>query len=84
MLTAVGAFAEAFVNPLVPALMLALALRLSRRPGAVRLVGPRPGYTYYVWSVPKGYAVPDAFGEVELKTPLGTDKVEHVFKLTKK
>ena len=38
MLTAVGAFAEAFVNPLVPALMLALALWLRHRPGTVRLV----------------------------------------------
>lgn len=37
MLTAVGAFAEAFVNPFAPALMLALALWV-RRPGVVRLV----------------------------------------------
>ncbi len=47
-------------------------------------MAPRPGYTYYVWSVPKGYQIPDAYGEIELKTPLGTEKVEHVFRLKKK
>lgn len=36
MLTAIGAFAEAFVNPVVPALALALALWV-RRPKVVRL-----------------------------------------------
>ena len=60
------------------------SLKTDKDGNFVRFVGPRPGYTYYVWSVPKGYATPDAYGEVELKTPLGTGKVEHVFKLTKK
>ena len=36
LLTAIGAFAEAFVNPVVPALALALALWV-RRPAIVRL-----------------------------------------------
>jgi hypothetical protein len=38
-------------------------------------------YSYYVWSVPKGYAISDAYGEVELKTPLSAEKAEHVFKI---
>jgi hypothetical protein len=59
-------------------------LKTDKDGNFVRFVGPRPGYTYYVWSAPKGYAVPAAFGEVELKTPLGTEKVEHVFKIKKK
>lgn len=37
MLTAIGAFAEAFVTPFVPVLVLALALWV-RRPAIVRLV----------------------------------------------
>jgi hypothetical protein len=49
-----------------------------------RFMGARDGYTYYVWTVPKGYEVPAAYGEVELKTPVGMEKVEHVFKLRKK
>jgi hypothetical protein len=48
----------------------------------VRYIGPRPGYTYFGWE-PKGYEVVAPF-EVELKTPLGTEKVEHVFKYRKK
>jgi hypothetical protein len=60
------------------------SLKTDKDGNFVRLVGPRPGWTYYVWSVPKEYETPEAFGEVELKTPLGSEKVEHVFKLKKK
>jgi hypothetical protein len=60
------------------------SLKTDKDGNFTRFMGPRPGWTYYVWSVPKGYAIPDAYGEVELKTPLGTEKVEHVFKLRKK
>ena len=60
------------------------SLKTDKDGNFTRFMGPRPGWTYYVWSVPKGYAIPDAYGEVELKTPLGTEKVEHVFKLKKK
>jgi hypothetical protein len=49
-----------------------------------RLVGPRPGYTYYVWIAPPGYELPDKRGEITLETPIGTEKVEHVFKFKKK
>jgi hypothetical protein len=60
------------------------SLKTDKDGNFTRFMAPRPGYTYYVWSVPKGYQIPDAYGEVELKTPLGTEKVEHVFKLKKK
>jgi len=46
-----------------------------------RYVGPRPGYTYYGWQ-PQGYEVVGDF-EVGLKSPIGTEKVEHVFKYKK-
>ena len=46
--------------------------------------GPAAGLHLYVWSVPKGYEIPEAYGEVELKTPLGTETVEHIFKIRKK
>jgi hypothetical protein len=52
-------------------------LKTDKDGNFIRFMGPRPGWTYYVWSVPKGYEVPEAFGEVELKTPLGTETVEH-------
>lgn len=60
------------------------SLKTDKDGNFVRFVGPRSGWTYYVWSVPKGYAIPDAYGEIELKTPLGTERVEHVFRLKKK
>jgi len=59
-------------------------LKTDKDGNFTRLLGPRPGYTYYVWSVPKGYEIPDAYGEVELRTPLGTTNVEHAFKIRKK
>lgn len=46
-------------------------------------VGPRPGWTYFVWKKPPGYEAIDG-KEVELKTTNGTAAVEHVFKLRKK
>jgi len=60
------------------------SLKTDKDGNFVRYMGARDGYTYYVWTVPKGYDVPAGFGEVELKTPVGTEKVEHVFKLRKK
>lgn len=48
-----------------------------------RLIGPRPGYTYFPWKLPTGYERADGT-EVELPSPVGTEKVEHVFKLRKK
>ena len=60
------------------------SLKTDKDGNFVRYMGARDGYTYYVWTVPKGYKVPAAFGEIELKTPIGTDKVEHVFKIRKK
>ena len=48
-----------------------------------RLIGPRPGYTYFPWTLPKGYERVDG-KEAELPSPVGTEKVEHVFKLRKK
>jgi hypothetical protein len=46
-----------------------------------RLVGPRPGYTYYPW-LPKGYMMVGTH-ELELETPVGKASVEHVFKMRK-
>jgi len=60
------------------------SLKTDKDGNFVRYMGARDGYTYYVWTVPKVYDVPAGFGEVELKTPVGTEKVEHVFKLRKK
>jgi hypothetical protein len=48
----------------------------------VRLVGPHEGFTYYVWSQPEGYEPVDP-AEVEIPTPVGTAKAEHVFKFRK-
>lgn len=48
-----------------------------------RLLAPRPGFTYFPWTLPAGYERVDG-KEVELPTPVGTDKVEHVFKVRKK
>lgn len=47
-------------------------------------MGARDGYMYYLWTVPPGYAIPCGLGEVGVKTPIGTEKAEHVFKLRKK
>lgn len=47
----------------------------------VRLVGPRPGYTYYPWT--ELYEVVGKW-EVEVPTPIGTLTAEHTFKLRKK
>lgn len=60
------------------------SLKTDKDGNFTRFMGPRPGWTYYVWTLPKGYTTPDAYGEVELKTPIGKDKVEHVFKIRKK
>jgi hypothetical protein len=60
------------------------SLKTDKDGNFTRFMGPRSGWTYYVWTVPKGYQIPDAYGEIELKTPLGEEKVEHVFKLKKK
>ena len=49
----------------------------------VRYMGPWNGYTYFAWPTPKGYDVVDNL-EVEIPTPLGTAKAEHVFKFKKK
>lgn len=48
-----------------------------------RMVGPRPGYTYFAWTRPMGYE-PVGRAEVELPTPVGTEAVEHVFRFRKK
>lgn len=60
------------------------SLKTDKDGNFIRFMGARDGYTYYVWTVPKGYNVPAGFGEVELKTPVGTEKLEHVFRLKKK
>jgi hypothetical protein len=48
-----------------------------------RLLGPREGYTYFAWPAPEGYAQVGKL-EVTLPTPVGTEKVEHVFEFKKK
>jgi hypothetical protein len=60
------------------------SLKTDKDGSFVRFMGPHPGYTYYLWTIPPGYELPEKRGEVELKTPLGTEKVEHVFKIKKK
>jgi hypothetical protein len=60
------------------------ALKTDADGNFTRLVGPHPGYTYYVWIAPPGYELPEKRGEVTLETPLGKEKVEHVFKFKKK
>jgi hypothetical protein len=50
----------------------------------IRLIGPRHGYTYYVWAPPPGYEIAGKREEVVLESPVGTQKVEHVFKFRKK
>ena len=60
------------------------ALKTDADGNFTRLVGPHPGYTYYVWIAPPGYELSEKRGEVTLETPLGTEKVEHVFKFKKK
>lgn len=49
-----------------------------------RLIGPRHGYTYFAWTAPPGYELAGEWEEVELLSPVGTEKVEHVFKFRKK
>ena len=49
-----------------------------------RLIGPRHGYTYFVWAAPPGYEIAGKSEEVVLESPVGTEKVEHVFKFKKK
>jgi uncharacterized surface anchored protein len=60
------------------------ALRTDKDGNFTRLMGPHPGYTYYIWKAPPGYRFADDRGEVSLETPIGTQKVEHVFKFKKK
>lgn len=48
----------------------------------IRYMGPRHGYTYFAWPDPEGYRHVGKF-EVTLPTPIGTEKVEHVFKFKK-
>lgn len=48
-----------------------------------RLLAPRPGFTYFPWTLPAEYERIDG-KEVELPTPVGTDKVEHVFTVRKR
>ena len=59
-------------------------LKTDKSGNFVRFIGPRPGYTYYVWTAPPGYEVPARRGEVTLESPLGTEKAEHAFKFKKK
>jgi hypothetical protein len=59
-------------------------LKTDKDGNFTRFMGPRPGYTYYIWTLPQGYELPDKQGEVTLETPIGTEKVEHVFKIKKK
>ncbi|MFO0880688.1 MAG: hypothetical protein U0840_25360 [Gemmataceae bacterium] len=49
-----------------------------------RLIGPRHGYTYYVWAPPPGYEIDGKPEEVELKSTVGTTIAEHVFRFRKK
>ncbi len=49
----------------------------------IRYMGPRDGYTYFAWPDPEGYKYVGKWG-VTLPTPIGTEKVEHVFKFKKK
>lgn len=50
----------------------------------IRLIGPRHGYTYFTWSAPPGYVPAGKDGEIVLESPVGTEKVEHVFRFRKK
>ena len=49
----------------------------------IRYMGPRDGYTYFAWPEPEGYKCVGKW-DVTLPTPIGTEKVEHVFKFKKK
>lgn len=49
-----------------------------------RWIGPRHGYTYFVWSAPPGYKIAGKDEEIVLDSSVGTEKVEHVFKFKKK
>ena len=60
------------------------SLKTDKDGNFTRFMGARDGYTYFVWAVPPGYALADKRGEVEVKTPIGTEKAEHVFKFKKK
>ena len=48
----------------------------------VRYMGPRDGYTYFAWPNPEGYKHVGKWA-ITLPTPVGTEKVEHVFKFKK-
>jgi hypothetical protein len=48
-----------------------------------RLLGPREGYTYFAWPPPEGYVQVGKL-EVTLPTPIGTEKIEHIFQFRKK
>jgi len=59
-------------------------LRTDKDGNFTRLIGPRHGYTYFVWVAPPGYEIAGKSEEVVLESPVGTEKVEHVFKFKKK
>lgn len=47
------------------------------------LLGPRPGWAYFVWRMPDGFELIDGRYEPEIDTSNGRGNVEHVFKLRK-
>ncbi|MFO0808895.1 MAG: hypothetical protein U0746_09755 [Gemmataceae bacterium] len=59
-------------------------LKTDKDGNFTRLIGPRHGYTYFVWTAPPGYVIAGKQPEIVLESPVGTEKVEHVFKFKKK
>lgn len=64
------------------------ATAISDREGYFRRsIGPRPGWTYYIWTTPADYEPPlqylrgEPLEEVSLDSSCGIRKAEHVFKL---